>query len=137
MFSITVDASRLKNGVNEIALTEKNILQPANLKIDSVNPSSLLLTARKRFPVLTPVTASTRGQVPPGFQLLSVDISPQSLELWYPENSSPSAQISTEIIDLSRYQETVVIPVGVVIPDQASVLLDNPTVNVGLTIEKI
>jgi len=68
---------------------------------------------------------------------LSVDISPQSLELWYPENSSPSAQISTEIIDLSRYQETVVIPVGVVIPDQASVLLDNPTVNVGLTIEKI
>jgi len=137
VFSITVDASRLKNGVNEIALTEKNILQPANLKIASVTPSSLLLTARKRFPVLTPVTASTRGQVPPGFQLLSVDISPQSLELWYPENSSPSAQISTEIIDLSRYQETVVIPVGVVIPDQASVLLDNPTVNVGLTIEKI
>jgi hypothetical protein len=135
-FDITYNVSNIKDGLSKIELTKKNIEIPSNLTLLKYEPESFLLTAKKYYTAKLPVKAMTTGSVPEGFELSSVVVTPEFVEVWVPQDASVPAEVLIDTIDVSNSEESVIMPVKMIIPEDIRLVNDDDTVNVALTIEE-
>jgi uncharacterized protein (TIGR00159 family) len=135
-FKIIFDASSLENGTGKQTLTRKNIVLPTNLSLEKFEPEQFLLTSQKYYSARIPVTAKTKGDVANGQELKSIQVIPEFVEVWVPLESPVPFELVTEIIDISTQNESVIIPVKLVVPDDLRLVNGDSTVNVALTVEQ-
>ena len=136
-FQISLDASDIKNGVNQLEIFQSNIVRPLNLTLTSIDPSTILLTAKKYISYKLPISVTTKGTPAKGFQVKNITITPTTLDIWIPENASSPAQIATETIDITGLKDSFVVPARLLIPE--GLKLQKPdlvTATIALTIEK-
>jgi YbbR domain-containing protein len=134
-FDIDFDVADIEDGLSKMTLTNKNIEVPSNLTLLKFEPESFLLTAKKYYTAKLPVKAITTGSVPDGFELKSIVVTPEFVEVWVPQDASVPAEVVVETIDVSNTEESVIIPVKMVVPEEVRLVSDDDTVNVALTIE--
>jgi uncharacterized protein (TIGR00159 family) len=136
-FAVEIDASSIKSGVNQLALSPANIKQPLNLLVTSIEPSVILLTANKYYSSRVSIRVQTQGQLARGYGIQKTTITPEQLDIWVPENTSPPVSISTEPIDISGKKESFVTSVNLILPTDAKFPKpEDSTVSVALTIGK-
>lgn len=135
-FALEIDASSLKDGVNQKSIERKDLSIPTNMTFVNAEPNLILLTAKKYYSVQVPVQPDVRGQVAENLQLDGTVITPQTVEVWVPEGQEAPRELTTEAVDISSQTESVIIPVKVIVPNGYRLLNGNSTVNIALTIEE-
>lgn len=133
---VKIDVSELKNGANKQAINRKNISIPESLTLVSFEPTSILMAAKKYYMADIPIRAKTKGTVLKDVEIKSVVVNPESIKVWIPENTEAPKEIETEIIDISSQNESVIVPVKLIMPEEIRTLSQDTAINVALTIEK-
>ena len=136
-FKITLDTSSLQNGVNRLTINRFHIKQPLNLSVTSVEPATVLLTAKKYFAATVSIRVPTQGQVAKGYRLKNLTVTPDQIDLWIPETATPPTEISTEAVDITDQKEAFVVPAKLIFP--LGVKAQKPdivSVNIAVSIEK-
>jgi uncharacterized protein (TIGR00159 family) len=137
-FGLEIDASSVTNGINKFNLSPAMFRQPLNLNISSIEPETVLLTAKKYFSAQVPVRVKTKGEPAKGYHTTSIAVTPESLDLLVPEAATTPAEIATDIIDLTDQKESFVVPIKLVLPEGIKPdKPENTSVNVAITIEKL
>lgn len=134
-FKIDLDTSSLANGLNNFEITTQLIKQPLNLSIVSIEPQTVMLTAKKHYPASVNIEAQTTGEPPTGYTVSEISVTPNQVDLWIPEDLPVPVTILTESIDLTGQTESFVAQANLVIPP--TLKLQKPetsVVNVTVTI---
>jgi diadenylate cyclase len=134
--SINLDIDTLQTGVNKKEISRKNINLPANISMVEFDPPSVLLTAKKYFTVKVPVSIKTTGTLEEGFEITDILATPDTVELQVLQDTQPPAEIATEEIDISKYTDSVIIPIKIILPTDTRLLNGTEQINVAFTIEK-
>jgi len=132
---VKLNVEDLANGANKASLTRKNIVIPENLTLVSFEPTSVLMTAQKYYLAEIPIRAKTKGTVQKNVEIKSVVVNPESIKVWIPESVEAPKEIETETIDISTQNESVIVPVKLVMPETIRTLSQDTAINVALTIE--
>ncbi|MFC1722383.1 diadenylate cyclase [Patescibacteria group bacterium] len=135
-FKIIYDATYLKNGVSKEPLVIKNIVLPSNLNLISFDPESFLITAKKYVMAEIPVTAKVKGNLGKNYELKKIEVTPDIVEIWIPEDEDIPTELVTETIDVSDQTESIIIPAKVSIPEDFRFVNGDEFINVALTIEE-
>ncbi|WP_426349965.1 CdaR family protein [Alloiococcus sp. CFN-8] len=119
-------------------------LQPVDENFNFVNnvtvePTNVSVTVPIRQSKFLTVNVKTQGELPPGLQLKSIEVTPQKVEVIGDEEVLNSlTSIDTEPIDLSKLSENGEVKAKLVIADKISLVEDNSTVLVKInTVEKV
>lgn len=136
-FKVLTKAADLKDGVNKINITNKDILLTGNLSIVSVEPNSFLLTAKKYYTAEVPIKVITQGELRKGYELKQIDVTPEKVQLLVPENVSTPEVIETDVLDITNQTSSVIIPINLKLPKDVKTVSGEATANAALTIEKV
>ncbi len=135
-FQIILDVANLENGVNKIELIRKDITIPLNVSMVSIEPETVLLTAKKYYASQIPIVIKTKGEVAKELELKGIVVTPEFIEMWVPQDTEIPNEIATETIDISTLTESVIVPVKLIIPNDLKPVKGDSVANVALTIEK-
>jgi YbbR domain-containing protein len=136
---VTADLSRMVPGV--AAAVAARALDVSGAAIDglSLSPARVKVTAMTERVVVAktlPVVLRTRGSLPAGFRLASVEVEPPMVTLLLPADGAGAiAGIETEELDLSAVRGSITRAVGLVPPPGAT-LVDEGKVRVALRVER-
>jgi diadenylate cyclase len=131
-----VSVADLKNGANKITLSRKNIDIPANLTLESYEPASIVITAKKYYQTLVPISIKTTGTVKDGLEIKDVISTPDTLDIWVPIDSQAPTEIPTDTIDVSNFTESVVVSTKLIVPDEIRLITGDSKASVAFTVEK-
>src|SRR5208337_4646569 len=99
---VTVDLSSLVEGRQTIELTDNMVDIPSNMMLMKINPDKITIAAHRLVPMNVPVHIDTVGQLPQGYVLKSLSVTPDSVGVLAPSSLQESKIfITTEPIDLS------------------------------------
>lgn len=130
------DVSELKTGDRVARLTDKNILMdlPDGVRIVDITPRSVTLRVEPVVEREAPVEARFEGELPDGFLLAGVQISPPTVHVRGPESHVRAIErVFTETISLEGQRESLTLPqTAIDIPDRKVVPLES---TVGVRVE--
>ncbi len=123
-----IDASGTTEGTTSLRVNHANITAPSGMRITSVSPSSIRVSAEKKLRRNVPVKATLKGRLPPGQSSLNVISDPGSIDIEGPASQvSQIVSIATEEIDASQLKEGKTYLKNLRLPDkQVSLLRDTP-----------
>jgi|GEM_PF-27462 len=117
---ISVDLSDVRNGAQQIALSDENLNNPPDLSVSEIEPRAVWLTAYEMVLVQLPVRPHFFGKLPDGLTLADVTIVPEVIDVQVPQVHADSIpEVRTTPISLSRIRQSTTLEVGLVIPDEA------------------
>jgi len=108
---ISVDLSRLREGRQEIPLTQNMVRVPPNLTVLGIKPARLVLSASRLVPVPAPVEVRTEHLPPPGAVVERITASPATVRVLVPSTRQAeklriwTAPVSLKGMDSSRTVE--------------------------------
>jgi YbbR domain-containing protein len=128
LLKVQVDLSRVGEGEQVVALNEKNVQVGKKVKILEIIPSSIDLQVKTLLEKMLPVEPQFIGQLPEGMGILSVQVIPDMVQAFMPENDDKKGSIPqvlrTTPIYLHGLQANttvyckIVSPVGIQAPDR-------------------
>ncbi len=133
-FKISIPVENLGNGINQVSIARKDITIPNKLSFKSIEPKTILFSVTKYNSHDVPVVANITN-TPRGPEVKEIVVTPDTVGIWVPEGRPSPQEITTETIDISRIEESVIMPVKLVIPDNMRLVNGEGTVNVAITIE--
>ncbi len=133
---IDVDVSDVKSGLNKINLTKSNVTIPAGTSLVHFEPNVILVSSEKYITQSIPVSAKIKGKTPEGTELKNTAVTPDVVEVLVPQGTPAPKEIPTEVIDVSNQNESVIIPVKLVLEEKIKLVGVENAVNVALDIEK-
>ncbi len=133
---IKVDVSKVKNGVNEVVITEKNIDIPANTFLVALEPSSFVMNALKYNLVKVPVVPRVNGAAAQGYRVSSIVVDPDEVEIWVPEGTNAPTDLSTDEIGVSDLTQSLIIPAGLQVPKNMTLAEAGLEISISVTVEK-
>ncbi|MBD0373342.1 MAG: hypothetical protein ICV60_21075 [Pyrinomonadaceae bacterium] len=130
-----VDVSGYRPGDRVVQLTDKIIDLPSGIKVVKIEPNTVLLRLEPSVEREIQVEARREGNLPEGFELYNVTVSPSRVRVRGPASHVNALQKAmTETIPVEGRHESFNVPqVAVDIPDQKITVID-PVVNVRLEI---
>src|SRR5438128_10701010 len=103
--STTIDLSKMQSGEKIIPLSPQNVQAPFGAEVVRVNPSSVRFDLERTLRKTVPVVATIQGQPTDGFELGSVMVNPNKVEVEGPESRINTLEsIATVPIRLERRQ---------------------------------
>lgn len=101
---LSINMEDLQQGTNEIVLSADNLNPPQGISLYSIDPREIEVQAQRMKPVELPVQLQTRGQLPDGLEMDTIQ--PSTLRLLAPSirNDLP-AQVLTDPIMLDSITE--------------------------------
>lgn len=118
--AISIDASQPNGGFQEIMLGERDLNLPAGINLNRVEPQVIRMNLRRLRDVRVPVTVRTKGSLPEGVDLSSLEARPDSVTLRVPEDlSGEFSYVQTQEIDLSEISGDAEIRRRIVVPENA------------------
>lgn len=130
-----VDASGLRPGDRVVQLTDKIIDLPQGIRVVKIEPSTIPLRIEPSVEREVEVEARREGNLPEGFELYNVMVSPPRVRVRGPASHiNPLQRVMTETIPVEGRRETFSVPqVAIDVPDQKITVID-AVVNVRLEI---
>jgi YbbR domain-containing protein len=134
-FKIDLDTSSLANGPNNFTITPQSVKQPMNLTIVSIEPQTVLLTAKKHYSASVNVEVKTIGELQNGYTVSEISVTPKQVDLWIPQGLPVPPSILTEAVDLTGKTESFVSQATLIIPPTLKLQKpDISTVSIAVTI---
>ncbi len=102
--AISLDLTDVPPGDQAIVLTPENINidLPTGVKIDSIEPSTILLRLEKVEEKAVEVRAETNGELPEGYEIYNITVSPAMVDVRGPSSFIKAQSfLSTEKIDIT------------------------------------
>ncbi|MFN7972197.1 MAG: CdaR family protein [Acidobacteriota bacterium] len=100
-----VDMSGAKLGGNFVPLTASDVRVPFGAEVVAISPASLRLTIERKVRKSVPVLPDVRGQVPDGYELKGVSVTPKEVEIEGAEDAVRVAiEAGTEVVLLTGRQ---------------------------------
>ena len=116
--STTIDLSKMQSGEKIIPLPPQNVQAPFGAEVVRVNPSSVRFDLERTLRKTVPVVATIQGQPTDGFELGSVMVNPNKVEVEGPESRINTLEsIATVPIRLERRQTHIEQTVDLDVPD--------------------
>ena len=116
--STTIDLSKMQSGEKIIPLSPQNVQAPFGAEVVRVNPSSVRFDLERTLRKTVPVVATIQGQPTDGFELGSVMVNPNKVEVEGPESRINTLEsIATVPIRLERRQTHIEQTVDLDVPD--------------------
>ena len=132
---ISLDLSRIREGNQQVVLTEELMRRPPNLQVYRIEPSLITLTAYPMVAASLPVEVRTEGSLPPGIELVRVKVIPETVRVQLRKREPPAAEvISTEAIDLSEITQNTLLRAQLILPQDVRLMEQSPEVRVTLEV---
>ena len=98
-----VDLSKMMEGSQTIPVTGENIKHPKDIALLDISPAELEITLDGLIQKTVPITPQLIGQLPNNYKIKTIEISPQSLQVFAPPNrqDNKTLTISTTPIYLN------------------------------------
>jgi YbbR domain-containing protein len=130
-----VDVSNYRPGDRVVQLTSKIIDLPSGIKVVKIEPNTIPLRIEPSLEREVEVEARREGNLPEGFELYNVTVTPPRVRVRGPASHVNALQKAmTETIPVEGRRESFTVPqVAIDIPDQKITVID-PIVNVRLEI---
>ncbi len=135
---VALDLSNATLDQTQYALNHNMVSLPAGVEIRELSPSMVTLKLERRVEILVPVVADRLGELPEGYNLVSLDCIPPEIMIYGPESKiKDNMKAKTSLIDLSNKTESQPIQTDLILPDPDLRLVDSDTkVLVRLIIKK-
>ncbi|HTZ40693.1 MAG TPA: diadenylate cyclase [Syntrophales bacterium] len=118
---LSVDLSGVREGRQEIELTNDMIKTPANVSVVSVTPSRIVVNASRLRSMVLPVDVRTEGALPAGIALQRIDVKPTHVTVLVPKRfAGTDLQIPTEPIDLRKVTTSTTLSAKLITPPDVS-----------------
>ena len=135
--STTIDLSKMQSGEKIIPLSPQNVQAPFGAEVVRVNPSSVRFDLERTLTKTVPVVATIQGQPTDGFELGSVTVNPNKVEVEGPESRINTLEsIATVPIHLERRQTHIEQTVDLDVPDPQIRLQHPAPVNVRVEVRR-
>jgi YbbR domain-containing protein len=123
----TIDLSKMKAGEKIVALSPQNVEAPFGADVVRVNPSSVRFTLERTIAKTIPIAPTLLGQPADGYEVGTVLVSPNTVEVEGPESRVNSlTSIATVPIRLEKRQSAIEAAADLDIPDP-QIRLQHPT----------
>ena len=100
---VSVDLSGVREGRQEIELTNDMIKTPVNISVVNVTPNRIVVSASRLRAQMLQVEVRSEGNLPPGVTLQRIEVKPTHVSVLVPRRFVGSdLQIPTEPIDLKK-----------------------------------
>ncbi|HNZ33588.1 MAG: diadenylate cyclase [Pseudomonadota bacterium] len=118
---LSVDLSGVREGRQEIELTNDMIRTPANISVVSVSPSRIVVNASRLRSAVFPVDVRSDGTLPPGVVLQRIEVQPTHVTVLVPKRFvGTDLQIPTEPVDLRKVSSTATVTAKLITPPEVS-----------------
>lgn len=123
-----IDASGITDGITTLRIKHTNITAPSGMRVSSVSPASIRVSAEKKLRKSVPVKPTLKGRLPAGQSSLNVISEPRMVEIEGPASQvTQITSVGTEDIDAIRLKEGKAYLKNLHLPDrQISLLRDTP-----------
>lgn len=114
---VSLDMSHIQPGEQTVIVRRQDVMVPANLTLERIEPSILKLLVNELIQLTVPVQPQITGALAPSLELKKVMVTPQEVSVIVtPEYREEAIKILTEPIDLSQVSETVTLSPKLVVP---------------------
>jgi len=118
---VSVDLSNVREGRQEIELTNDMIRTPANISVVNVSPSRIVVSASRLRTAVLPVDVRSEGNLPPGVALQRIEVKPTHVTVLVPKRLvGTDLQIPTEPIDLKKVAASTTLTAKLITPPEVS-----------------
>jgi uncharacterized protein (TIGR00159 family) len=118
---LSVDLSGVREGRQEIELTNDMIKAPANVSVVSVTPSRIVVNASRLRSMVVPVDVRTEGAPPAGIAMQRIEVKPTHVTVLVPKRfAGTDLQIPTEPIDLRKVTASTTLSAKLITPPDVS-----------------
>ncbi len=123
-----IDASKITVGTTTIRVNHTDISAPSGMRITSVSPASVRISAEQKLRRSVPIKVALKGRLPAGTSSLHITSEPGSVEIEGPASQvSQVVSVATENIDAARIERGKDYLMHLQAPDkQVSILRDAP-----------
>ena len=119
---ISVDLSGVREGRQEIELSNDMIKTPANVSVVYVTPSRIVVNASRLRSMVLPVDVRSEGALPAGVVLQRFEVKPTHVTVLVPKRfAGTDLQIPTEPIDLKKVTTTTTLSAKLITPPEVLV----------------
>lgn len=114
---ISLDISEVKEGRQNFNLTGDMIKIPSNLELVKFEPRRVGIAAYKLKPRQVRVKLVTKGKLPKGYRLKSIEVIPKRLDVLAPASLSDKSLVAeTESLDFSRIRSSGTVSLDLSLP---------------------
>ncbi len=117
MLVLSLDLAKVRDGTQQVLLTEEQLRKPANLTVYRIDPAVLMLEAHPTSVVSIPIEVSTVGTLPVNLRLVGLKVIPESIRARVRPSASVN-KVTTEPIDLSAITQTTLLRTRLQLPDE-------------------
>jgi uncharacterized protein (TIGR00159 family) len=126
---LSVDLSQIREGRNDITLSNEMVKRPSNLAVTGITPLQLTINASRLIEASLPIQVVTQGRLPEGQSVQSISVSPPEVSVLLPRKSSQnSIRIRTEPIDLEKLTASATLNAKLILPSHIQVAGGKPLV---------
>ncbi len=135
---VSLDLSRVREGLNEIAVTREMVRKPSNLTVAGISPSRIGITVSRLTAVSLPVVVVTEGRPPAGLAVQKISVSPATVRVLIPARLRENGlRIRTEPIDLKKVAASSSLTARLTAPPEVQFAGGKtPTVTVSIRLKK-
>lgn len=135
---VSLDMSAIKDGENQIALTNDLVKNYSGLSVVNIEPGQISLNSYRLIPSNVPVELKTKGKSPPGVIVREIKVEPKTISVIAPNTMPPDKiSVTTEPIDLGSITDTITItPTLMLQPDVRFSGEKPPEVKVAIEVQK-
>lgn len=135
---VSLDMSAIKDGENQIALTNDLVKNYSGLSVVNIEPGQISLNSYRLIPSNVPVELKTKGKAPPGVIVREIKVEPQTISVIAPNTMPPDKiSVTTEPIDLGSVTDTITMtPTLILQPDVRFSGEKPPEVKVAIEVQK-
>ncbi len=114
---VSVDLSQIREGWNEIALSNDMVGRPSNLTVMGISPAQIGITASRLIQASLPIRAITEGRPPDGLSVQTISVEPSDVMVLIPGKLNQNGvRIRTEPIDLGKLTSSTTLEVRLILP---------------------
>lgn len=118
--ALSLDLSRIREGQQEIVITDEGLGRPPNLIVDQIDPPVVFVRAYRLVETKLPVEVQTEGKLPDGYVLVVAKATPAAVRVLAPRGESETFRfVRTEAVDITGATGSVQRLVGLVAPRNA------------------
>ncbi len=134
--SLSINLAKAVTGKNVIRLAQETFNDlPLGVDVVNLDPDTLTIYLDRFVKVSLPIKITTKGQLPKGFQIRDIQITPLTAEFRASEEYLKKHDVAfSEPIDLTQLRESTKVDIALLIPPNELKLID-PDSKISATIE--
>jgi uncharacterized protein (TIGR00159 family) len=117
---VSLDMSSIRDGYQELGITEKNLNAPMRLKVAQISPNVVRIKAYQMAEVSLPVKVQLAGRLADSLTLERIECQPASVALLIPRSRvGKDTEVRTEALNLNDIKPSAPVRCNIIPPDAA------------------